>query len=133
MYSVHSCFLVIHFWEISPLVNLRRNFTQRSRIHSRKSNSCFFFSREFLRIVFICICWYIVSSSNGVLGKIHPFFSRNKGTKIFSQLCIFPSDNFPKVRLRLLRRRRLQTTHISNFEIFVWGTTAWNTSKIKQI
>ena len=25
--------------------------------------------REFVRIVFVCICWYIVSSSNGVLGK----------------------------------------------------------------
>lgn len=25
--------------------------------------------RDFIRIVFVCICWYIVSSSNGVLGK----------------------------------------------------------------
>ena len=25
--------------------------------------------RDFFRIIFICICWYIVSSSNGVLGK----------------------------------------------------------------
>jgi len=25
--------------------------------------------REFVRILFVCICWYIVSSSNGVLGK----------------------------------------------------------------
>ena len=25
--------------------------------------------RDFVRIVFVCICWYIVSSSNGVLGK----------------------------------------------------------------
>ena len=25
--------------------------------------------REFVRIIFVCICWYIVSSSNGVLGK----------------------------------------------------------------
>jgi len=25
--------------------------------------------KEFIRIVFICIAWYIVSSSNGVLGK----------------------------------------------------------------
>jgi len=25
--------------------------------------------RDFIRILFVCICWYIVSSSNGVLGK----------------------------------------------------------------
>lgn len=25
--------------------------------------------RDFVRIVFVCICWYIVSSSNGVIGK----------------------------------------------------------------
>ena len=25
--------------------------------------------REFVRILFVCICWYVVSSSNGVLGK----------------------------------------------------------------
>ena len=33
------------------------------------SINCSFIFRDFVRIVFICIGWYIVSSGNGVLGN----------------------------------------------------------------
>ena len=108
VYSVHPCFWVLHFWEISHMLLFLGEFLSKDiQFILGNQMNVFFYSREFLRIIFICICWYIVSSSNGVLGNMFPFY-RNEWTmmlgifpKAFSQLCNFPSDNFPKVRLGL--------------------------------
>ena len=51
-------------WETSRIWSPASDQTVAAGMDVSKSDV-----REFVRILFVCICWYIVSSSNGVLGK----------------------------------------------------------------